>query len=67
MPLTDVENYYNKNHHLPSVPTEADVKQNGINTAQMDATLLQKIEELTLYLVQQQKEINALKKQVNNK
>lgn len=64
LPLTEVEAFYLKNKHLPSVPSEADVKQNGINTSEMDATLLQKIEELTLYLVQQQKEIDALKKQI---
>ncbi len=64
MPLTDVETYYKNNHHLPSVPSEAEVKQNGINTAEMDALLIQKIEELTLYIVQQQKEIEALKKEI---
>lgn len=37
--------------------SEKEVKENGINTAEMDAILLQKIEELTLYIVQQQKEI----------
>lgn len=40
--LNEVENYYNKNKHLPSVPSEKDVKENGINTAEMDAILLQK-------------------------
>lgn len=49
---------------MPSVPSEREVKERGINTADMDAVLLQKIEELTLYIVQQQKEIEALKKEI---
>ena len=64
MPLCEVEQFYKTHKHLPSVPSEQEVKTNGINSAEMDATLLQKIEELTLYLVQQQKEIEALKKQI---
>lgn len=62
--LNDLEKYYTINKHLPNVPSESEVKQNGINTAEMHAVLLQKIEELTLYIVQQQKEIEKLK-QVN--
>lgn len=64
MPLKDVENYYLLHKHLPSVPSEKEVKENGINTAEMDAILLQKIEELTLYIVEQQKQIEALKQQI---
>ena len=64
LPLAEVEYFYNTNKHLPSVPSEQEVKTNGINTAEMDAILLQKIEELTLYIVQQQKEIDALKKEI---
>ena len=64
LPLAEVEKYINENKHLPSVPSEKEVKENGINTAEMDAILLQKIEELTLYIMQQQKEIDALKKEI---
>ncbi|MBI3521217.1 MAG: hypothetical protein HY062_17885 [Bacteroidetes bacterium] len=64
LPLNEVESFYIENKHLPSVPSEAEVKENGINTATMDAILLQKIEELTLYIVQQKKEIDALKKEI---
>lgn len=59
--LDDLERYYLQNKHLPDVPSENDVKQNGINTAEMDAILLQKIEELTLYIVNMNKELQALK------
>lgn len=64
LPLNEVETFYLKNKHLPSVPSETEVKENGINTTEMDALLLQKIEELTLYIVQQQKDIEELKKQI---
>gem|GEM_PF-2625940 len=64
--LTDVESYINSNHHLPDVPSTDDVLCDGIDMAKMDATLLQKIEELTLYMLEQQKEIEALKAQLSN-
>lgn len=63
-PLNEVEQYINNNGHLPEVPSEAMVEENGINLAEMHATLLKKVEELTLYAIQQQKEIEGLKKQV---
>jgi len=61
MPLNELENYYRSNKHLPDVPAEQEVMKNGINTAEMDAILLQKIEELTLYIVKLNKEIELLK------
>lgn len=53
--LEDVEEFINENNHLPNVPSEAQVKEDGINLGEMDAILLQKIEELTLYTINQQK------------
>jgi len=49
--LVDVENYITKHHHLPNVPSEKEVKEKGINLGEMDAILLRKIEELTLYVI----------------
>ncbi len=63
MPLYEVEKFYTKNHHLPDVPSEKQIQENGNNLGQTDAILLQKIEELTLYMVQQQKQIDVLVKQ----
>lgn len=63
--LTDLNAYIHANCHLPGVPSAAEVKENGINLGDMNAVLLKKIEELTLYLLQQQKEIEALKQQIN--
>lgn len=60
--LREVEAYINKNHHLPEIPSEAEAKANGINLQEMQAKLLQKIEELTLYMIEQNKQIEDLKK-----
>ena len=62
MTLKEVEAYYTANSHLPNIPTAKDIATDGNDLAKTDALLLQKIEELTLYIVQQQKEIEALKK-----
>lgn len=58
--------YINKNKHLPKIPTSEEVKKNGIDVANMDALLLGKIEELTLYIIQQQKQIEDLKQQIKS-
>lgn len=60
--LKEVEQFIKVNKHLPDVPSTSDVKKNGIDLAETQALLLQKIEELTLYVIQQQKEIEKLKK-----
>lgn len=64
MPLQHVENYIRENKHLPEIPSAKEVTKDGIDVAEMDAKLLQKIEELTLYVIQQQKDIENLKKQI---
>lgn len=60
--LAQVEEYINKHSHLPNVPSAEEVAEKGINIAEMDAILLQKIEELTLYTIAQQKQIDEQKK-----
>jgi len=64
--LKEVEAFINNNGHLPNVPSAEEIKNNGIDLGEMDATLLQKIEELTLHSIQQQKEIESLK-EINQK
>lgn len=73
-PLQEVESFIAANNHLPEVPSACEVVAGGIDVAQMDATLLKKIEELTLYMISQnkkmesqQQEIDALKKQLNDR
>ena len=58
--LAEVEQHINENGHLPEIPTEAEVTQNGSNLGEMNAKLLQKIEELTLYLIDLNKRVNKL-------
>lgn len=58
--LYDIEKYYLVNHHLPEVPSEKEVIENGIDIAEMNKVLLKKIEELTILMVSQQKQIDAL-------
>jgi hypothetical protein len=65
--LKEVENFIKENKHLPDVPSTTDVTKNGIDLAETQALLLQKIEELTLYVIQQQKEIDKLKRRVGKK
>ncbi|MFC2137320.1 LamG domain-containing protein [Bacteroidota bacterium] len=65
MPLDEVENYITINNHLPNIPSEKEVISNGVNLAEMNASLLQKIEELTLYLIEQNNRIEELEEKVN--
>lgn len=60
--LEDVEAYIHQNKHLPEIPSADEVVRDGIDVQTMDAKLLQKIEELTLYVIELKKEINQLKK-----
>jgi hypothetical protein len=58
--LFDIEKYIHQNHHLPEVPSAEKVKKEGINLGDNQAVLLRKIEELTLYAIEQQKMIQEL-------
>jgi len=59
--LEEVEQHILDKGHLENIPSAAEVELNGIRLGEMNAKLLQKIEELTLYTIQQQKEIKELK------
>jgi len=62
--LNQVETFIKLNKHLPEIPSEAEIAKNGQNLGEMNAKLLKKVEELTLYLISQQKEIEILKKKM---
>ena len=62
--LSDVESYIRQNHHLPDVPSEAEVMDKGINLGEMDAILLKKIEELTLYVIELKKENEVMRGEI---
>lgn len=55
--LQETEKHIKEKGHLPGIPSAVDVKTNGIDVGEMNAKLLQKIEELTLYLIEQSKEL----------
>lgn len=61
MPLEEVEQFTKENKHLPNVPSASEMVTNGLDVAKMDAKLLEKIEELTLYVVKQNNENKELK------
>jgi hypothetical protein len=59
-----VEQFIKQNKHLPNIPPAKEIAQNGIAISDMAQRLIEKVEELTLYLIQQQKEIKYLKQQI---
>ncbi len=61
MPLEDVEKFVKANKHLPNVPSAVEMSKNGLDVVTSDSKLLEKIEELTLYMIEMNKEIKLLK------
>lgn len=61
--LEEIEFFIKKNKHLPDVPSEKEVMENGIDLGETQSILLKKIEELTLHLINMNKNINELKKE----
>jgi hypothetical protein len=62
MPLAEVEKYVKKNKHLPNIPSEKEYKErNGVNVGELNMKLLEKVEELTLYMISLKKEVDILK------
>jgi hypothetical protein len=60
-PLSEVNDFIRENRHLPEIPSATEIKENeGVNLGEMQVKLLQKIEELTLYAIQQQEMIDKL-------
>jgi hypothetical protein len=58
--LNEVESFIKENKHLPDIPSEEEVKENGVSLGEMDAKLLQKIEELMLYVIRINKKVESL-------
>ena len=61
--LEEVENHIKEKGHLPDIPSEAEVMKDGIVLGDMDSKLLQKIEELTLYMIEQNKRMKKVEKE----
>ncbi|WP_240628108.1 cell wall anchor protein [Flavobacterium anhuiense] len=64
--LEEVEKHITEKGHLENIPSEEEVLKNGINLGEMNAKLLQKIEELTLYSIQQNKKIEEQSKEIES-
>ena len=62
--LDDLKRFIAEHGHLPEVPSEAEVTEEGYNITEMQGVLLKKIEELTLYTLKQQEEIEMLKQTI---
>lgn len=60
-PLSEVEAHIQAKKHLPGIPSAAEVEAQGVSIGEMQSRLLEKIEELTLHLIAQQKDIAAIK------
>ena len=61
--LDKLESFVKENKHLPNVPSAEEMSKNGLDVMQTSAKLMEKIEELTLYMIEMNKEIKALQKE----
>ena len=64
MSLSQLRAFISRHGHLPNIPTEEEVFEKGVNLSEMTVKLLEKVEELTIYLVQQQDRIGELENEV---
>lgn len=65
-PLSEVEKHIGEKGHLPNLPSAEDIAKNGVNVGEMDAKIVEKIEELTLYTIQQDKQIKEQNCKIEN-
>ncbi|MFS2186927.1 hypothetical protein ACCC92_09625 [Mucilaginibacter sp. Mucisp84] len=64
--LNDVKRYITQNQHLPEIPSARQMEKDGMNVGEMNKLLLKKVEELTLYMIEKDKQINELQKRVSS-
>jgi hypothetical protein len=62
--LNNLKSYVNKNHHLPEIPSAKEMARDGLNLGEMNTLLLKKVEELTLYLIEKDQQVNSLQSEV---
>ena len=60
-PLSEVEEFINENNHLPGIPSQKEITENGLSVGEMNRLMMEKIEELTLYVIELEREIELLK------
>jgi len=64
--LQELDQFVSVNQHLPEIPSAKEMEEKGMDMGEFQIKLLQKVEELTLYIIQQQKEIEELKTRLSN-
>jgi hypothetical protein len=64
--LEETKQYITENKHLPEIPPAAEMEENGVELGEMNMLLLKKIEELTLHMIRQQSQIEALKEEITS-
>ena len=65
--LREVDQYIKNNKHLPEIPSAQEIQNNGLSVGEIQTKMMQKIEELTLYVIELQKQIDELKKNNNSR
>ena len=63
-PLTEVKAFIQENMHLPDIQSAQEMQENGVSVNELQTQLLQKIEELTLYLIQQEQTILEMRQEI---
>ena len=64
--LSEVESFVKENKHLPGMPSASEFAEKGMSVSEMSNKLLEKVEELTLHMIQLEKENKDLKEKVNS-
>lgn len=64
LPISDLKNYISENGRLPKMPTAKNIENDGLNIGETTRLLVEKIEELTLYIIQQEEQIKLLKNSI---
>jgi hypothetical protein len=64
--LDEIKRYIDQNHHLPDIPSEREITKNGLNLGEINRLLVKKVEELTLYLIEKDKEVRRQNNRINN-
>ena len=64
MPLEQVDQFIQANHHLPNIPSAEEISAQGLDVASMQVKTMEKVEELTLYMIQLMKQNKALQKEI---
>jgi len=63
--LNQLDEYITQHGHLPGIPTQDEIKTNGLKVGEMESLLLQKVEELTLYIIEQNTRIREMEKELD--